>query len=98
MATHFEVTTAGQGAVSAIESAVVASQTITPSGSNQATTFSNLPASNNLFVTVSADENVFISIGAAPNASTDTAKRAMVAGGVRSFAFAAGLQVAVVTR
>ncbi len=102
MATHIEVTKAvglaSQG-LAQTETFLIASQTITPSGSNQATTFSNLSFGQDPgFVTVTADENVFISIGTAPNALTDPAKRAMPAGGVRSFAFARDQQVAVVLR
>lgn len=100
MATHIEITYAGvvgNSGVLPVEGALVASQTITPTGSNQATNFSGLTGGP-FFATITADENVFISIGSAPNALTDTAKRAMAAGGVRSFAFSATQQVAVVTR
>lgn len=105
MTTHIEITTAGVGMIGGaapIERRLLGSQTITPSGSNQATTFAIVPPveglQSALFATVTADENVFISIGKAPNALTDTSKRAMVAGGVRSFHIGYDEQVAVVTR
>jgi len=104
MATCIEVTKAGAfGAFGPVpvEGILLASAAITPTGSNQATAFTGLAAltgPDGAFVTITADENVFISIGTAPNALTDPAKRAMAAGSTRSFAFAVNQQVAVVTR
>lgn len=101
MATHIEITRAGaisSAGFASVETTLVASQTITPSASNQITTFTNLPTADGLFVSVTADENVFISIGVAPNALTDPAKRAMAAGATRSFTIGSNQQVAVVTR
>ncbi len=103
MATHIEVTRAGANSSFGslpIETNLIASATITPSSTHQETAFTGLP-SGPLFATVTADENVFISIAGpapAPNAQTDTNKRAMGAGGVRSFAFYAGQQISVVLR
>lgn len=108
MTTHIEITTAGVGMVGGaapIERRLLGSQTITPSASNQVTTFAISPPAEGLqsalFATVTADENVFIAIGKTspgPDATVATGRRAMVAGGVRSFHIGFDEQVAVVTR
>lgn len=100
MPTHIEITTAGAGGIGgnvAIEGAVLASETLTPTGSNQATTISAPIGGGQRFVTIVADENIFVAIGSAPNA-TQNPRRAMSAGQARSFTIAAGDKVAVVTR
>lgn len=95
MATHIEITRAGYTVP--VEGALITSATITPTGSNQVTSFSGVPSDSALFVTITGDENIFFVIGTTPDATT-VPRRALAAGSTRSFAFAAGQQVAVVTR
>lgn len=102
MATHIEIGTAMpglSGSPAPIEDALLESATITPSGANQRTAFA-AHANNSMTVTISADENVFIAIGdVSVDVTTLTAlRRSMIAGGVRSFRYTSGQQVAVVTR
>lgn len=108
MVTHIEIGSAGAqsaNGVAQVETGLMASQTITPSGTNQPTTFvlpnpgaSGSPA--NLFATITADENIFLALGPGPTPDATVAglRRAMAAGTTRSFAFQPTWQVAVVSR
>lgn len=104
MATHIEVGRAGsdlRNGVAAVETALVASATITPNGTSQATTLT-VPAdtmrlNGGYFVTLTADENIYFNIGTTPDASA-TPRRALAGGQRATFAFEAGQQVAVMSR
>lgn len=101
MTTWVEIGEAGIGTnagAAQVESALVASAGVTPTGSNQVIDLSAATSPRSLVATVTADENVFISIGASPNALTDTSKRAMAAGSTRSFQWPIGSKLGVVTR
>lgn len=94
MATTQFVFAAIDGSVPAIDSRSATQTTLTPSGSNQQTTA--VGSEGSPWCEVSTDTAVFVSFGANPDASSDSVRFLVPAGGVKYYRVSPGAKGAVV--